>query len=246
MDDRDAFLADRRRNSVALGQDEAAFTASVEAVVRADRHSYAYLWTWLGVPIIQLPADVMATQEVVWDCKPDVVIETGVARGGSLIFMASLLTLIGKGKIVGVDIDIRAHNRRSIEEHALTNLVTLIEGPSTDPETIARVRETIPDGASVMVILDSDHSYDHVLDELRVYGPLVTPGQFLVVADTLLGRLTPEQTPKARADVWEPGNEPLSALREYMRETDRFSIDEAINGKLILSSSPGGYLRCLS
>ena len=244
-DDREAFMDDRRRNAVALGQDHAAFSASVEAIVRADRHRYTYLWTWLGVPIIQLPADIMATQEVVWKCRPDVVIETGVARGGSVIFMASLLALTGKGKVVGVDIDVRAHNRSSIEEHPLGKIVTLIEGSSTDPVTMNLVKATIPGGASVMVILDSDHSYEHVLAELRLYGPLVTPGQFLVVADTLLGRLTPEQTPKARSDIWEPGNEPLSALRDYLRETDRFTPDEAVNGKLIFSSSPGGYLRCL-
>jgi cephalosporin hydroxylase len=245
-DDRAAFLEERRVRSLALGRDTAAFDACTAAIEAVDAHKYAYLWTWLGVPVIQLPADIMAAQEVVWATRPDVIVETGVARGGSMIFLASMLELTGKGRVIGVDIDIRAHNRDSIEAHPLARRIHLIEGPSTAAETIAAVRAAIPPNASVMVILDSDHSRDHVLDELRTYGPLVTPGQYLVVADTLLGRLRPEQTPRDRSKVWEPGNEPLSALNAWLRETDAFAPDPEINGKLVLSSSPGGYLRRLT
>ena len=243
-DDRELFEDNKRAQAIALGRDEQIFDAAANLVVAANKYDYAYLWTWMGVPIIQLPADVMATQEVIWSTKPDVIIETGVARGGSVLFMASLLELIGKGKVIGVDVDIRAHNRDSIERHPMTKRVVLIEGSSTDQEVIAEIRAQIPDSASVMVVLDSDHSRDHVLAELRSYGPMVTPGCYLVVADTILGRLDYTQTPLNRSQVWLRGNEPLSALNAYLEETERFEVDPVLNGKLILSSSPGGYLRC--
>lgn len=245
-DDRQEFEANKRAMSLALGKDEALFKQTIETIVALDKYDYAYLWSWMGVPIIQTPADVMATQEVIWETKPDVIIETGVARGGSMIFQAAMLQLIGKGKVIGVDIDIRAHNRESIEKHPLAHRIELIEGPSTSTETMAKVRSSIPAGASVMVILDSDHSKAHVLDELRNYAPLVTQGQYLVVADTLLGRCDPAQVPTKRSKVLLPGDEPLAALNEYLREIARFEPDDVLNGKLVLSSSPGGYVRCVA
>jgi cephalosporin hydroxylase len=243
-DDRAAFARQVRAQSEALGRDPGVFKAGVDTLHAADKYDYYYLWSWMGVPIIQLPADVMATQEVIWATRPDIIIETGVARGGSVLFLASLLELIGKGKVIGVDIDIRAHNRDSIERHPMAKRVVLVEGPSTDGATLAKVTAEIPAAASVMVVLDSDHSRDHVLAELRAYGPLVTAGCYLVVADTILGHLDAEQTPRNRSKVWLKGNEPLSALEAYLEETDRFEVDPVVNGKLILSSSPGGYLRC--
>jgi cephalosporin hydroxylase len=244
-DDRAAFEEKKRAQAVALGRDQQVFDAAVNALHAADKYDYTYLWSWMGVPVIQLPADVMATQEVIWATKPDIIIETGVARGGSVLFMASLLELIGKGKVVGVDIDIRAHNRDSIENHPMSKRVVLIEGSSTDTTIIRKVQAEIPPQASVMVVLDSDHSADHVLAELRSYGPMVTEGCYLVVADTILGRLDLAHVPRNRSKVWLKGNEPLSALETYLAETDRFEIDQAINGKLIFASSPGGYLRCM-
>lgn len=243
-DDRQDFDENMRAQSLALGQDTAVFHKSVELVTELDRYDYSYLWSWMGVPIIQFPADVMATQEVIWATKPDVIIETGVARGGSVLFMASMLEMIGKGTVIGVDIDIRAHNRSSITTHPMSKRVTLIEGGSVDDDTLARVRAEIPDGARVMVVLDSDHSRDHVLAECRAYGPMVTAGCYMVVADTLVGHITEENAPKKRSKVWFKGDEPLSALRDYLAETDRFEVDPVLNGKLVMSSSPGGYLRC--
>jgi cephalosporin hydroxylase len=245
-DDRAEFEAEKRKNALALGADEAAFDLGLQTFAAADRHRYTYLWSWMGVPIIQMPADIVTLQEVIWSAKPDIIIETGVARGGSVIFSASMLALIGKGVVVGVDIDIRAHNRDSIENHPMASRITLIEGSSTAPETLRKVRDCIPPGASVMACLDSDHSRAHVLEELRAYGALVTPGQYLVAADTVLGRMSPDQTPTARSHVWYPGDEPLAAVEAYLAETDRFERDPVINGKQILASSPGGYLRCLS
>lgn len=244
-DDRKEFEENRARQSVALGHDKSVFSSSLDLVLDLDRFDYSYLWTWLGVPIIQMPADVMATQEVIWSTKPDIIIETGIARGGSVLFMASILELIGKGRVIGVDIDIRAHNRESIESHPMSKRVMMIEGPSSDPETVAEVTASIPDGASVMVVLDSDHSRDHVLSELRAYAPLVTKGCYLVVADTLVGHVDEANAPRKRSKLWFKGNEPLAALNDYLKETDRFEVDPVVNGKLVVSSSPGGYLKCV-
>jgi cephalosporin hydroxylase len=244
-DDRAEFEAERRASALALGADGGVFEKGLDAFVAADAYRYTYLWSWMGVPIIQVPADIVATQEVIWSAKPDVIIETGVARGGSLIFSAAMLTLLGRGKVIGVDIDVRAHNRDTIERHPMASRITLIEGSSIAAETLEAVRAAIPEGAAVMVCLDSDHSRDHVLAELRAYGPLVTAGQYMIVSDTVLGCMTAEQTPTARSQVWLPGNEPLAAVAAYLAETDRFEADPEVNGKLIMSSSPGGYLRCL-
>lgn len=244
FDDRAEFADRQRRQAQALGQDRAVFDKALDALYAADKYDYAYLWSWMGVPIIQLPADIMATQEVIWATKPDIIIETGIARGGSVIFMASMLALLGKGQVIGVDIDIRAHNRETIERHPMAKRISLIEGSSMAADTVARVAAKIPEGASVMAVLDSDHSRDHVLAELRAYAPLVTPGCYLVVADTVVGHVDETRASRNRSKVWFKGDEPLTALNMYLQETDRFEPDPVINGKLIFASSPGGYLRC--
>ena len=246
VDDRDDFEHRRRSDIIALGRDRRAFDLTVEALTAADRHNYTYLWSWWGLPIIQMPADIMATQEVVLAAQPTLIIETGVARGGSLIFMASLLQLLGRGRVVGIDVDIRAHNRDSIERHPMAHRIELVEGSSTSQSVLDRVRGLTARQDRVMVVLDSDHSRDHVLAELRAYGPLVTPGQYMVVADTLLGQIDPSKTPEKRSKIYRPGDEPFAALQDYLSETNRFETDAALNGKLIFSSSPGGYLRCRS
>jgi cephalosporin hydroxylase len=243
MDDRQEFERQQRILSIELGEDRELFAKSTDLITHAEKYRYSYLWSWLGVPIIQLPADVLTMQEVIWRTQPDVIIETGVARGGSVIFSASLLSIIGKGKVIGVDIDIRAHNRETIEKHPQAARVTLIQGSSIAPETIDRVKAEIPVEATVMVLLDSDHSRDHVLAELRAYAPLVSLGHYLICADTILGFLTPDQTPVNRSKVLYPGDEPLSALRTFLAEDGRFEMDPEINGKLILASSPSGYVR---
>lgn len=242
-DDRAEFERHTRSQSVALGKDKAVFERSIDLLLDLDRYDYSYLWSWMGVPIIQLPADIMATQEVIWATKPDIIIETGVARGGSVLFMAAMLQLIGKGQVIGVDIDIRAHNRETIETHPMSGRIKLVEGSSIADDTLEKVRSLIPEGASVMVVLDSDHSRDHVLAELRALGPLVTSGCYIVVADTAAGHLDADRAPTKRSKIWYKGNEPLTALNLYLEETDQFEVDPELNGKLVLSSSPGGYLR---
>lgn len=242
-DDRKEFETHKVKQSLALGRDKTVFQSSIDHMLQLDPYDYSYLWSWMGAPIIQMPADIMATQEVIWNTKPDIIIETGVARGGSVLFMASLLHLIGKGDVIGVDIDIRAHNRDTIKTHPMSERVTLIEGGSTSPDVLEAVRARIPHGARVMVVLDSDHSRDHVLDECRCYGPMVTPGCYMVVADTMIGHVSEKDSPTNRSKTWFAGNEPLSALNDYMAECDLFEVDPVLNGKLVLSSSPGGYVR---
>ena len=244
IDDREQYLENRKNKSFSLGLDKKIFQQSKDLIYNLDQYDYSYLWTWMGIPIIQLPADIMATQEVIWKTKPDIIIETGVARGGSVLFMASILEMMGNGQVIGIDIDIRKHNRESIEAHPMSKRLTLIEGGSVDDSILKQVRANIPDGARVMVVLDSDHSRDHVLEECRAYGPMVTKDCYMVVADTLVGHLDEKEAPQNRSQVWYKGNDPLTALQEYMLESDRFEIDLEINGKLVLSSSPGGYLRC--
>lgn len=204
------------------------------------RYRYSYNFSWLGVPIIQLPVDVLAVQEIVWETKPEVIVETGVAHGGSLIFYASLLQLLGRGKVIGVDIDIRAHNRKVIEEHPLASRVELIEGSSTDPATLQQVQARLPEGASVMVVLDSNHTHEHVLQELERYSELVTKGNYLIVMDTNI-----EHTP-AGVFVnrpWDKGNNPLTAVREFLKRTALFEIDATYTDKLLISACPDGFLR---
>ena len=244
-DDREQYLENRKNKSISLGLDKKVFEQSKDLIYNLDQYDYSYLWTWMGIPIIQLPADIMATQEVIWKTKPDIIIETGVARGGSVLFMASILEMMGNGQVIGVDIDIRKHNRESIESHPMSKRVTLIEGGSVDESILKQVRANIPDGARVMVVLDSDHSRDHVLEECRAYGPMVTKDCYMVVADTLVGHLDEKDAPQNRSQVWFKGNDPLTALQDYMLESDRFEIDLEINGKLVLSSSPGGYAHCI-
>jgi cephalosporin hydroxylase len=242
MNDHEQFAAEQRQNATALAGDEVVQRQSRELFASSDRHGYSYVWRWLGLPIIQLPTDMVALQEIIWANRPQLIIETGVARGGSLVFFASLLQLINEGVVVGIDIDIRAHNREAIKEHPLSHRIRLVEGPSTADETVGGIRETVRDVERVMVILDSDHTHDHVLKELRLYAPLVTPGQYLVVADTIVEHI-PEQSHRPRS--WGPGNNPATALEAFLADNDGFERDPYVNGKLLLTSSPGGYLRRL-
>ncbi|MDE0305332.1 MAG: CmcI family methyltransferase [Albidovulum sp.] len=246
LDDRADFMRNSKSQALKLGKDTKVFEQAKETMLALNQYDYPYLWNWLGMPIIQIPADIIATQEAIWTTKPDVIIETGVARGGSVVFLASILALLGGvGFVIGIDIDIRAHNRDAINSHSLSSRIKLVEGDSTAKGTIAEVSGMIPQNARVMVILDSDHTRDHVLAELRSYGQLVSKGCYMVVADTFAGFLSEDEAPRNRSKHIFRGNDPLSARDAFLAETDRFEIDETINGKLVLSSSPGGYLMCI-
>lgn len=182
---------------------------------------YTYTFSWFGRPIIQLPEDLIRVQEVIYRLKPDVVIETGVAHGGSLMFYASLFKAMGKGRVIGVDIDIRPHNRRAIEAHELSPLITLVDGSSTDSATLSRIREVVGSAESCMVILDSNHSRKHVADELRLYSEFVSPGAYLVVTDGVMEDLAgvPRGSPE-----WVQDN-PAAAAREFLESRPDFVLD---------------------
>jgi cephalosporin hydroxylase len=206
------------------------------------RYKYTYNFTWLGRPVIQYPQDMFALQDIIWNTRPEVIVETGIAHGGSLIFHASMLELIGcGGKVVGVDIDIRAHNRKAIEEHPMARRIELIQGSSIDPETVRAVRERVGDARRVLVILDSNHTHDHVLAELEMYSPLVQAGSYLIVYDTLVEDLPPEFSTDR---PWGPGNNPKTAVHAFLQSTDRFEIDERIEAQILITVAPHGYLRC--
>ncbi|MFN8707388.1 MAG: cephalosporin hydroxylase family protein [Phycisphaerae bacterium] len=183
---------------------------------------YTYTYSWLGVPVIQLPEDVMRYQEAVFSLKPDVIIETGVAHGGSAILSASLCKLIGKGRVIAIDIEIRPHNRKRIEAHPLFDLITLIEGSSTAPEVVAQVRSLIKPGETVMVVLDSDHSYGHVMSELQSYAPLVTPGSWIIATDGVMRDL--EDVPRGKIG-WRTDN-PANAANDFAKANPSFRLQE--------------------
>jgi cephalosporin hydroxylase len=207
---------------------------------------YPYTFTWLGRPIIQIPEDILRIQEVVYHVKPDVIIETGVAHGGSLILYASLFKAMGhEGKVVGVDIEIRPHNRKAIESHELAPLITLIEGNSIAPETVARVKAQVRPGQKVMVILDSNHTKAHVAEELRAYHELVTPGSYIVATDGSMRFLNDVPLGKP---AWRDDN-PAAAAEECARKHPEFTLEQptwAFNESRLsknITHWPNAYLR---
>lgn len=207
------------------------------------QHRYSYNFRWMGLPIIQYPADIVAMQELCWRVRPDLIIETGVARGGSLVFYASMLELIGgKGVVAGVEVALAPENRAAIEGHPLARRIRLIHGSSVAEETVAQVRDLAQGKSNVMVVLDSNHTHDHVLAELRAYSPLVRRGSYIVVFDTVVERL-PSTAIGTRP--WGKGNSPHSAAQVFLSECPRFEVDRGIDDRLILSVCPEGFLRCV-
>jgi len=229
---------------VAAMRNDSDLQASCRMLLRElTRCKYVYNFSWMGRPIIQVPQDVMAMQEIVWAVKPDLIIETGVAHGGSLIFYASMLELIGgHGRVVGIDIDIREHNRVAIEQHPMHKRITLIQGSSIDHAIAAQATALAKGAGSVLVVLDSNHTHDHVLSELALYSPLVTKGSYVVVMDTAIDDL-PDEFFGDRP--WRRGNSPKSAVHAFLAQNRRFVIDKDIDGKLLLTVAPDGYLRCI-
>jgi cephalosporin hydroxylase len=206
------------------------------------KYEYPYHFTWLGRPIIQYPQDIIAIQELIWKIKPDLVIETGIARGGSLIFTASILELIGKGDVIGIDIDIRKHNRKEIEKHSLFKRITMIEGSSIDKKIINHIVKLSAEKKKILVLLDSFHTHSHVLKELKAYSPLVKKGSYIVVFDTVIEDMPKNSFPKR---TWDKGNNPKTAVNEFLKKNKKFKIDVNIERKLMITSSPSGFLKCI-
>jgi cephalosporin hydroxylase len=199
------------------------FAAASKAWLRATWDSkYVYSFAWMGRPIIQLPEDMIRLQEVIYALQPDVLVETGVAHGGSLIFYASLFEAMGKGRVVGVDIEIRPHNRQAIEEHPMKKRIELIEGSSTAPEVLEQVKALLKPGEKVLVVLDSNHSRDHVLAELKAYGELVEVGSYVVATDGIMAQV--KGGPRT-ADDWD-WNNPQQAVHDFVAQDKRFVVEE--------------------
>jgi len=239
----EAFEAQQREMIKRAGDDEDLRELSLRWINTSARYSYSYNFTWLGRPIIQFPQDIVAMQEIIWQVKPDLIIETGIAHGGSLIFYASMLELIGgEGQVLGIDIDIREHNRIEIEKHPMFKRITMMEGSSTDEAVVGKVRELANGKKRVLVALDSNHTHNHVLKELELYSPLVRTGSYLVVFDTVI-----EDMPAGYFSdrPWDKGNNPKTAVWEFLRSNDRFVIDKNIENKLLLTVAPDGYLKCI-
>ena len=209
-------------------------------------NQYVYNFSWLGRPIIQSPQDIMAMQEIIWDVKPDMIIETGIAHGGSLILSASMLTLleacgeIENGQVLGIDIDIREHNKEAIEAHVMSKKITMFEGSSLDKEIIEKVYDFANKGKNILVFLDSKHTHDHVLGELNAYASLVSVGSYCVVFDTFIEDMPEGSCPDR---PWDKGNNPKTAIWEYLKTHPEFKINKNIENKLIITAAPGGFLK---
>lgn len=238
------FIAEVQQNIEGLRTDAAVKQATLDWVNAIAPHKYTYNFSWLGRPIIQFPQDLAALQEIIWDTKPDLIIETGIAHGGSLVFHASMLQLLGNdGRVLGVDIDIRDHNRAEIEAHPMFERIEMIQGSSIDGSTADQVRMIAGGAKRVMVVLDSNHTHAHVERELELYAPLVTKDCYLVVCDTLIEDMPAGSFPDR---PWDKSNNPATAVREFLSATDRFEVDATIDAKLQISVAPGGYLKCMA
>lgn len=265
-DEIETFQAQVAERVARIGQDMPFAGLSDVWIRECVRVQYPMNFSWLGRPVVQIPQDLYAVQELVWAVRPDLIIETGIAHGGSLILSASMLALldyadavtagasltpgVSQRRVLGIDIDIRAHNRAAIEAHPLSPLIEMIQGSSIDPDVVARVQRRARDFPRVMVFLDSNHTHDHVLAELHAYAPLVSVGSYCVVWDSGLEDM-PEGFVVNRP--WGKGNNPKTALLQYLRALDaadgavddgmRFEIDKAIEHKITLTSAADGFLR---
>jgi len=239
------FKKEVSENIRQLGEDKDVQALSRIWARETNQHKYTYNFSWFGRPIIQYPQDIVAMQEIIWEIKPDLIIETGIAHGGSLIFYASMLELVAscmgsEGEVLGIDIDIRAHNRKAIEEHPMFKRITMIQGSSIAPGVVAQVADKAKGKKRILVVLDSNHTHDHVLTELKAYAPLTSVGSYCVVFDTLIDDM-PKHVLNDRP--WGPGNNPKTAVWEYLKTHPEFEIDKSIQNKLLITVAPDGYLK---
>ncbi len=237
------FFKEVKSNIESLKTDEKIQISSRIWLSEVSKHKYSYNFTWMGRPIIQFPQDILAMQELIWKIQPELIIETGIAHGGSLIFHASILELIGgQGQVLGIDIDIREHNRVEIEKHPMFNRIHMIQGSSIDKSVIEQVGQFAEGKQRILVVLDSNHTHSHVLKELELYAPLVTTGSYLVVFDTVIEDMPEDSFPDR---PWGKGNNPKTAVWEFLKTCDRFEIDKDLEAKLLITVAPDGYLKCI-
>jgi cephalosporin hydroxylase len=233
------FLAERESEIANQSADQKLGNLTRNWLLASLAKKYSYHFEWMGRPIIQYPQDMIAMQELLWRVKPDIVVETGIAHGGSLIYYASILELIGNGSVLGIDIDIRPHNREAIETHPMFKRIRIIEGSSTASEVVRQVKDSVA-GKSVFAVLDSNHTHEHVRAELEHYAPLVSVGSYCVVMDTVIEDM-PDSLLADRP--WSHGNNPMTAVLDYLASHSEFEVDKAIEGKLLITTAPSGYLK---
>ena len=231
---------DECRDEIALQGTDARLRDLSRAWLNASaRTKYSYHFEWMGRPIIQYPQDMLAMQEIIWRVKPEIIVETGIAHGGSLVFYASILELVGQGEVLGIDIDIRAHTRAAIEDHPMARRIRLVQGSSIDA-AIADVARQAAAGKRTLVVLDSNHTHDHVAAELKLYAPLTSVGSYCVVMDTVVEDMPEGSFPNR---PWGQGNNPKTAVLEFIKDHPEFQIDHEVDNKLMVSVAPSGYLR---
>jgi cephalosporin hydroxylase len=240
MNEIEKFKNECESNIELQGKNASLKKATTEFLKESIDSRYSYNFKWMGRPIIQYPQDIVIMQELIWDIKPDLIIETGIAHGGSLIFYASILELLGKGEILGVDIDIRDHNKKEILAHPMAKRIKMIQGSAIDPAIVKQVREHAKGKKTVMVLFDSNHTHDHVLEELKAYADLTTVGSYCVVFDTVV-----EDLPKGVYNdrPWDVGSNPKTAVFEFLKTNSDFVIDKSIDNKILISVAPDGYLK---
>ena len=227
----------------AMGADAEMQSISRSWFNKSFEHRYPYNFSWLGRPIIQYPQDIIAIQEIIWNVKPRAIVETGIAHGGSLIHSASILEMMGgDGVVIGVDIDIRSHNREAIEAHSMYKRIRMIQGSSIDESVVSQVLELVGDRSPVVVVLDSNHTHDHVLKEMELYSPLVQSGSYLIVLDSCVEFMKEDAFPDR---PWKVGNNPYTAIKAFLSTNTRFQVDQEIEDKLLVSAAPGGWLKCI-
>jgi cephalosporin hydroxylase len=241
MDPIRQFKEESDQRVASYANDKELQTIANDWVEQSMKKKYVYNFSWLGRPIIQYPQDMIAIQEIIWSVKPDLIIETGIAHGGSIILSASILELLGGDRqVVGIDIDIRKHNRDEIENHPLSKRIHMIEGSSIDKNTAEQVYKFAEKKSNVLVILDSNHTHEHVKKELELYHSLVSVDSYLMVFDTIV-----EDLPKDYFEdrPWNVGDNPKTAVHEFLKGNKNFEIDKSVQNKLIITAAPDGYLR---
>jgi cephalosporin hydroxylase len=236
------FFDERETDIRAMGKDDELRRKSLDWMLHADKYKYTYNYTWMGRPIIKFPSDIVIQQELMWKLRPDLVIETGIAHGGSIIFTSSMMEMMGiEGEVVAVDIDIRKHNRELIESHPMYKRITMYEGSSTDPAILEQVSMKAVGKKCVMVVLDSLHSHEHAYNELKAYTPLVTVGSYCILPDTFI-----EFFPKgyySGSRPWDVGNNPYTAMKQFISENDSFVVDDFLTHKAMITETIDGYLK---
>lgn len=236
------FELQKKQRIEQIGQDQDLKDLGINFLQKTGSVGYTYNFNWLGLPIIQFPQDIVALQEIIWEVKPDLIIETGIARGGSLALSASMLQLIGgDGLVLGIDIDIRPHNKTAIEAHPMAHRIQMLQGSSVASDVIAQVQQIAASKKRILVLLDSNHTHEHVLAELHAYAGLVTPGSYCIVYDTGIEDMPADYDWKDRP--WGKGNNPKTAVWEFLKGNDDFIIDTAIQHKLLITVAPDGYLK---